>query len=58
MIGALLARGADPVDAACVAVYLHGFAGDILRDELGDVGLTASDLADRVPRAFASSRDL
>ncbi len=58
MIGALLARGADPVDAACVAVYLHGLAGDILRDELGDVGMTATDLADRVPRAFASSRDL
>jgi NAD(P)H-hydrate epimerase len=58
MIGALLARGADPVDAACVAVYLHGLAGDILKNELGDVGLTATELAERVPRAFASSRDL
>lgn len=58
MIGALLARGADPVDAACVAVYLHGLAGDILKNELGDVGLTATDLADRVPRAFADSRGL
>ena len=58
MIGALLARGADPVDAACVAVYLHGLAGDILQDELGDTGLTAGELADRLPRAFARSRTL
>ena len=59
MIGALLARGADPVDAACVAVYLHGLAGDILKDEReSDVGLTATELADRVPRAFATSRTL
>jgi len=57
MIGALLARGIDPVDAACVAVYLHGFAGDILKNEIGDVGLTASELAERVPRAFADSRE-
>jgi len=59
MIGALLARGVDPVDAACVAVYTHGLAGDILKDDLGsDAGLTATELADRVPRAFARSRDL
>ena len=52
MIGALLARGTDPVDAACVAVYLHGLAGDLLADDLGsDTGLTATELADRIPRA-------
>jgi ADP-dependent NAD(P)H-hydrate dehydratase / NAD(P)H-hydrate epimerase len=59
MIGALLARGTDPVDAACVAVYLHGLAGDILAEEHeSDAGLTATELADRVPRAFARSRAL
>ena len=36
MIAALLARGIDPFDAACAAVYLHGFAGDMLKDEMGD----------------------
>jgi hydroxyethylthiazole kinase-like uncharacterized protein yjeF len=58
MVGALLARGADPVDAACVAVYLHGFAGDILAEELGDTGLTASELADRVPLAVQRLRGM
>ncbi|HET8799008.1 MAG TPA: NAD(P)H-hydrate dehydratase [Thermoanaerobaculia bacterium] len=56
MVGALLARGADPVDAACVAVYLHGLAGDILREEFADTGLLASELADRVSHAIQRVR--
>lgn len=56
MIAALLARGADPLDAACTAVYLHGFAGDLLRDEMGDTGLAAMDLADRIPLAIQRVR--
>lgn len=53
MVAALLARGADPLEAACAAVYLHGRAGDLLKDEMGDTGLTATDLAERIPRAIA-----
>jgi len=56
MIGALLARGLDPVDAACLAVYLHGFAGDILKEEMGDTGLAAMDLAERIPTAIQKLR--
>ena len=52
IIAALLARGVDPFDAACAGVYVHGLAGDILRDEMGDAGLAAMDLADRVPLAI------
>ena len=52
MIAALLARATDPLDAACASVYLHGLAGDILRDEFGDTGLAATDLADRIPAAI------
>lgn len=58
MIAALLARGIDPFDAAIAAVYLHGFTGDILRDEMGDIGLTASDLAERIPLAIKRLRSL
>ncbi|HEX7191017.1 MAG TPA: NAD(P)H-hydrate dehydratase, partial [Thermoanaerobaculia bacterium] len=32
ILAALLARGIDAFDAACAAVYLHGFAADMLRD--------------------------
>jgi hydroxyethylthiazole kinase-like uncharacterized protein yjeF len=56
MIAALLARGTDPVDAACAAVYLHGLAGDILKEEMGDTGLTAMDVADRIPAAIQRNR--
>ena len=56
MIAALLARGTDPLDAACAAVYLHGLAGDILKEQMGDTGLTAMDLADRIPAAIQRNR--
>jgi NAD(P)H-hydrate repair Nnr-like enzyme with NAD(P)H-hydrate dehydratase domain len=56
MIGAFLARGIDPVDAACLGVYLHGLAGDILKDEMGDTGLAAMDLAERIPAAIQRLR--
>lgn len=56
MIAALLARGTDPLDAACAAVYLHGLAGDILKEQIGDTGLTALDVADRIPAAIQRNR--
>lgn len=45
-IGALLAQGLAPFDAARAGVYLHGAAGDAVRERLGDAGLLASDLPD------------
>ena len=56
IIGALLARGVDPFEAACCGVYLHGLAGDILKDEIGDTGLAATDLAERIPLAIQKLR--
>ena len=45
-IGALLAQGLAPFDAARLGVYLHGAAGDAVRERFGDAGLLASDLPD------------
>lgn len=45
-IGSLLAQGLAPFAAARLGVYLHGLAGDAVRDRLGDAGLLASDLPD------------
>ncbi len=56
MIGAFLARNLDPIDAATVAVYLHGLAGDMLREQMGDTGLAASDLAEKIPYAIQRVR--
>ncbi len=48
-IGALLAQGMSPFDAARLGVYLHGLAGEAVRDRIGDAGLLAGDLPDALP---------
>jgi len=50
-IGGLLAPGCSPFDAAVCGVYLHGVAGDMLREEYGDAGTIASDLHAALPLA-------
>lgn len=52
LIGALLAGGQEAFAAAQLGVYLHGLAGDLARDELGETSLIASDLLEYLPRAF------
>ena len=42
----LLAQGMDPFEAACLAAYLHGLAGDLAAAELSQPGMIASDLPD------------
>jgi len=48
-IGALLAQGLAPFDAARLGVYLHGVAGELVAERIGDAGLLASDLPDALP---------
>ena len=50
-IGALLAQGLTPFAAARLGVYLHGLAGDAVRERFGDAGLLASDLPDAIALA-------
>jgi ADP-dependent NAD(P)H-hydrate dehydratase / NAD(P)H-hydrate epimerase len=47
-IGALLAQRLDPFAAARLGVYLHGLAGDAVRERFGDAGLLAGDLPDAI----------
>jgi NAD(P)H-hydrate epimerase len=47
-IGALLAQGRSPRDAACAGVYVHGAAGDRLSAVHGLRGVMSSDLADAI----------
>ncbi len=58
MIGALLAQGSEPAEAAAAAVWLHGFAGDLLAEESADIGLAARDLAESIPRAIGKLREI
>lgn len=44
LIGALLAQGMPPFDAACLGVHAHGAAGDLVAQRLSMAGLCAEDL--------------
>ncbi|MEX2274288.1 MAG: NAD(P)H-hydrate dehydratase [Actinomycetota bacterium] len=50
MIGGLLARGVGSLDAACAAAFIHGIAGRIASEDLGE-GVTADDVLEALPRA-------
>ena len=52
LITALSCQHLEPFDAARLGVYLHGLAGDLAAEELGQVSLMASDLIDYLPKAF------
>ncbi len=51
--GALLAQGLAPADAASVAVYAHGLAGDLEQEWRGELGLIASDLISGLTSVWA-----
>jgi ADP-dependent NAD(P)H-hydrate dehydratase len=51
--GGLLARGAEPAQAAVWAAYLHGRAGERLASSVGRLGFLARELLAEVPRALA-----
>jgi len=53
-IGALVAQGLDPFRAAWVGAWLHGAAGDAVAAEVGEISMTAGDLAAALPAAFAA----
>jgi len=48
----LLARGADPAQAAAWASYVHAAAGDRLAVQVGPLGYLASELLTEIPRVL------
>jgi len=55
-IAALLGQKLSPLEAAVLGVYLHGLAGDVAAERLGQVSATAADLLDALPEAFQRHR--
>lgn len=53
----LLARGYKSQDACVVGVYLHGLAGDLAAQELGEESLIASDIISHLGKAFLKLRN-
>ena len=57
VIAGLVAQGLSPADAACLGVYLHGEAGEMIRNMLGDAGMVASDLLPALPVVIKQLRN-
>lgn len=53
ILAGLLARGAEPAQAACWAAYAHAVSGQRLIPRFGRVGFLARELLDQVPRTLA-----
>jgi len=49
VIGGMLAQGLNFFDAAACGVYLHGKAGETVKEQLGDAGTIATDLLPVLP---------
>ena len=54
--GGLLAQGLSGYDAASLGGFLHGTAGEQVRQRRGTAGVVASDLLDRIPAIMESLR--
>lgn len=52
IIGAMVAQGIEPYQAAVSGVYLHGLAGDLAAASLSQPAMMASDIIDYLPAAF------
>lgn len=49
IVGAMLARGLDPLGALLWSVWLHGEAGRLLAHERGRLGFLAREIPDKLP---------
>ncbi|MDP3092355.1 MAG: NAD(P)H-hydrate dehydratase [Nitrospira sp.] len=54
MIVGLLAQGVASWEAACAATYVHGLAGDLAAETIGQTSLIARDVIDHIPYALTN----
>ena len=52
MILSLLGQGMEPVRAAALGAWLHGCAGDLCKEEIGEYGMLPTDMLERIPEAI------
>ncbi|MFQ3651515.1 MAG: NAD(P)H-hydrate dehydratase [Gemmataceae bacterium] len=56
LLGALLAQRFTPWESAVLGVYLHGLAGDLATERLGEVSMIATDLLETLALAIQRFR--
>jgi len=52
VIVALIGQGLSNFDAAVLGTYIHGLAGDIAAEKIGQVSLMTTDIIEALPEAF------
>ena len=50
IIVSLLGQGIAPLEAAAVGAWLHGAAGDLCAEDLGQYGMLPTDMLNALPR--------
>ena len=50
MIVSLVGQGVEPLQATAAAAWLHGKAGDVCAEELGQYGMLPTDMLSKLPR--------
>lgn len=58
IITALLAQGYTPFESSFAGMYLHGCAGDLASDQLGEDSLIAGDIIRFLPDAFRKIKSI
>jgi len=59
MVAGMIAQHPKGVLAAALAaVHLHGLAGDVMRESVGEYSLVATDLLQGLPEAFRRTREM
>ena len=52
LITGLLAQGYTSFEANLIGVYVHGLAGDMTKEEKGEVAMIPTDVIENIPNAF------
>jgi len=59
MVAGLMAQNPDRIaEAVIAAVHLHGLAGDVARESMGEHSMVATDLLKALPEAFRRTQDV
>jgi NAD(P)H-hydrate epimerase len=51
IITSLLGQGYSAWDACRVGVFMHGYAADMVAEEMGEIGICATDVQNKLPAA-------
>lgn len=57
IILSLIGQGIDTFKSACLGTYIHGKAGDLVKDKIGEDGIIASDIIEAIPLVLKSIKE-